>query len=160
MTTGTITPPLCRNCHKPRRPRKTQPGYRGANGWCDRCYSRWLKAGRPAEGPPPPITASEAAALSNAVQRGAREPASMSLSLAALSWYSRAGCDGMDTDLFFPAGPGTPPDPLVMAACGSCPVRRDCLNFAIATSQKGIWAGLTEEERARERRRRNRMAAA
>ena len=49
MTAELTTPPLCRNCHEPRKPRANQPGYKGANGWCEACYKRWL-AGRPPTG--------------------------------------------------------------------------------------------------------------
>lgn len=27
----------------------------GAHGWCKTCYNRWLRRGRPADGPPKPI---------------------------------------------------------------------------------------------------------
>lgn len=37
----------CRYCRGERTP--TQ----GAHGWCRSCYCRWLRAGRPVEGPPP-----------------------------------------------------------------------------------------------------------
>ncbi|HET7713815.1 MAG TPA: WhiB family transcriptional regulator [Patescibacteria group bacterium] len=31
--------------------------------------------------------------------------------------------------------------------CKSCPVKQDCLNYAILYKEWGIWAGTTEEER-------------
>jgi hypothetical protein len=47
---------VCRNpaCRKPitRRPDR---GYRQANGWCYGCNGRWIRAGRPDTGPPPPL---------------------------------------------------------------------------------------------------------
>jgi hypothetical protein len=39
--------PPCTSCGKPRR------AHQGARSWCHACYCRWLKAGRPADGPPP-----------------------------------------------------------------------------------------------------------
>lgn len=39
----------CRNCGNPRGPRSY-----GAHGYCDTCYRRWAKAGKPASGPPDP----------------------------------------------------------------------------------------------------------
>jgi WhiB family redox-sensing transcriptional regulator len=34
------------------------------------------------------------------------------------------------------------------AVCKSCPVRRECLQFALATRQSdGIWGGMSERER-------------
>lgn len=43
---GRIT---CRNCKRPGMIHR-------AHGWCDGCYSRWHRAGRPDDGPPPPGT--------------------------------------------------------------------------------------------------------
>lgn len=31
--------------------------------------------------------------------------------------------------------------------CSTCPVRSDCLDFAIENEQQGIWGGTTEDER-------------
>jgi len=45
--------------------------------------------------------------------------------------------------------------------CASCPVRAECLNYAVSRPEKyGTWGGLNEEERASERRRRMRRANA
>jgi WhiB family redox-sensing transcriptional regulator len=55
--------------------------------------------------------------------------------------------------MFFPAtedaaGPAK-------AVCAACPVREQCLEWAIATRQEdGVWGGLTDNERRRLRRRR------
>jgi WhiB family transcriptional regulator, redox-sensing transcriptional regulator len=44
------------------------------------------------------------------------------------------------------------------AICVSCPVRVQCLDYALKNSVKhGIWGGLNGEERLRERRRRVRQ---
>jgi len=41
--------------------------------------------------------------------------------------------------------------------CATCPVRPECLDYAIARPEKyGTWGGLGEEDRASERRRRMR----
>jgi WhiB family redox-sensing transcriptional regulator len=83
-------------------------------------------------------------------------------------WRHRAACRGENPDDFFPVGSD---DSAATAAqtkratrvCAGCPVRTDCLDFAIATRQPhGIWGGTTETERTREHRRvlRNRRAAA
>ena len=72
-------------------------------------------------------------------------------------WRDDAACRGHDTDDFFPAtdeeaGPAK-------AICGACPVREECLEFALATRQEdGVWGGLTETERRRLRRRRRESA--
>jgi len=68
------------------------------------------------------------------------------------SWRRQAACRDMDTDIFFPltdeeAGPAK-------AVCATCPVRAECLQFALASRQHdGVWGGLTETERRRLRRR-------
>ena len=48
------------------------------------------------------------------------------------------------------------------AVCAECPVRQDCLEFALTVREKeGVWGGLTAVERQRlvRRRRRQRRAA-
>lgn len=70
-----------------------------------------------------------------------------------LSWQDRAACRGMNPDLFFPArGEETRQAKKV---CARCPVREECLDFALENAEKfGIWGGLSERERRGERRRR------
>src|SRR6516162_3223543 len=47
------------------------------------------------------------------------------------------------------------------AVCAACPVRAECLTYAVSRPEKyGTWGGLNEEERASERRRRMRRANA
>ncbi|MCZ4103698.1 WhiB family transcriptional regulator [Streptomyces sp. H39-C1] len=68
------------------------------------------------------------------------------------SWHARGACYGMDPEdadaVFFP-GPRDHADIAeAKELCGWCPVRRDCLNFALENVLKeGIWGGLTEAER-------------
>lgn len=46
------------------------------------------------------------------------------------------------------------------AVCAGCPVRDECLEFAMATNQDhGVWGGLSEQDRRRLRRSRRRRAA-
>jgi WhiB family redox-sensing transcriptional regulator len=79
-----------------------------------------------------------------------------------VSWQDRAACRGMDVLLFF--GPDDEPrqpreirEAKAKAVCKLCPVRVQCLDYALRNSiRHGIWGGLNEEERARERRRRAR----
>ena len=79
-------------------------------------------------------------------------------------WRDAAACLALDTNLFFPVGEtGDAADQAVAAkaVCRGCPVRDECLAFAMATNQQaGIFGGLDEDERrslrrrlARERRR-------
>jgi WhiB family redox-sensing transcriptional regulator len=76
---------------------------------------------------------------------------SLALANADYSWRSLAVCRGTDPDLFFPVG--TTGQALVQISrakevCWECPVRVECLDYAIATNQdSGIWGGLDEEQR-------------
>jgi WhiB family transcriptional regulator, redox-sensing transcriptional regulator len=83
-----------------------------------------------------------------------------------MSWQARAACAGMDPQLFF-APDGERPqqreirEAKAKAVCALCPVRAQCLDYALRTSIKhGIWGGLNRDERARERRRRARRPRA
>ena len=85
------------------------------------------------------------------------------------AWRRYAACRGCDVELFFPVGSTGPAIDQIAAAkevCGTCPVRADCLDFALVTNQEsGVWGGATEEERRRLRRswlaqRRRRLQAA
>lgn len=75
-------------------------------------------------------------------------------------WREHAACNGMDTDLWFPVSE-TPKTQqqlrqirIAKNTCKACPVRMDCLLYALTTSQRhGIWGGMTESERRRPRAR-------
>lgn len=77
-------------------------------------------------------------------QPGHREPRA--------DWWGHAACRLTDPELFFPVSPGDPPPDQVerraKAICATCPVRRECLQFALATRQAyGVWGGMPEQER-------------
>jgi WhiB family transcriptional regulator, redox-sensing transcriptional regulator len=63
-------------------------------------------------------------------------------------WISCAACANEPTDLFFPEdAAGTE---LAKAICHGCPVRAECISYAVAIpSLDGIWGGLTRQERYR-----------
>lgn len=71
---------------------------------------------------------------------------------AGRHWITMAACRSADPDLFFPAakaGQSTEQIARAKAVCAGCPVRRQCLAFALQTRQAdGIWGGLTREERS------------
>ena len=75
-----------------------------------------------------------------------------------VSWRAKSACRDLDTNIFFPdaeddAGPA-------LSVCAVCPVRGECLDFALSTRQHdGVWGGTTEAERKRIRRRRAATAA-
>ena len=65
----------------------------------------------------------------------------------------QARCADQDPDLFFPVGTGGPAARQALrakAVCAQCPVRSECLAWAIDTHQPhGVWGGLDEQERER-----------
>lgn len=62
------------------------------------------------------------------------------------SWMSAAKCIGMNTDDFFPPkGSNVPRE--VVAACGTCPVRQECQDYATEHRLKGIWGGMSGNAR-------------
>jgi WhiB family redox-sensing transcriptional regulator len=82
----------------------------------------------------------------------------------AVEWIERARCIDQDPELFFPVGTTGPAIDQVeraRAVCMDCPVRPECLDWALDTAQDaGVWGGLSEEERRTIRRARRREAAA
>lgn len=80
-------------------------------------------------------------------------------------WQDAAACRGEDIELFFgPDGERQPEREVrerkAKAICSRCPVRGECLEYALSKPERyGVWGGLNEDERASERRRRSRRAA-
>jgi WhiB family redox-sensing transcriptional regulator len=61
-------------------------------------------------------------------------------------WRELAACRGADLNLFFP-GRGETAGP-ARQACAQCPVRQQCLEYAVSNRIVcGIWGGLTGPER-------------
>lgn len=81
-------------------------------------------------------------------------------------WTEDAICPQVDLDIFFPEKGGS--TAAVKAVCAGCPVRRPCLEYALAnedstsTSERilafGIWGGLSPRERRKLIRARHRAA--
>jgi WhiB family redox-sensing transcriptional regulator len=68
-------------------------------------------------------------------------------------WSDDAACSGMDTAIFFPVGKGGVPASVeaeyAKSFCQACPVRSECLAYALTHREDyGVWGGLGEEERA------------
>jgi WhiB family transcriptional regulator, redox-sensing transcriptional regulator len=67
-------------------------------------------------------------------------------------WRDHATCRSVDPELFFPVSPaGLSLDQTerAKAVCAVCPVRPECLQFALATRQAhGVWGGMSEQERS------------
>jgi WhiB family redox-sensing transcriptional regulator len=79
-----------------------------------------------------------------------------------MDWQSRAVCGDARAWLFFgPDGEGPAErasrESRAKAICASCPVRAECLDYALSHQVRyGVWGGRNEEERFRERLRRAR----
>jgi len=66
-----------------------------------------------------------------------------------LAWQKRAACaTAPEPDRFFPGG-GAPSNKPKKEFCARCPVREECLDWALAHEEQGIWGGLTERERTK-----------
>ncbi len=62
------------------------------------------------------------------------------------AWMARAACRGTDTGAFFP-GRGETLE-AVRGVCDGCPVRAECLDFAMADPEiVGMWGGTSARER-------------
>ena len=76
-----------------------------------------------------------------------------------LSWRKRGACRGLDPEVFYPVSEEDATD--AKRICGTCSVRDQCLEFALANREAdGIWGGATEKERRRILRQRRKSAAA
>jgi len=66
-------------------------------------------------------------------------------------WLDRAACRDFPTEMFFPVN-DKDAEP-AKAVCWQCPVRRDCLAYALADPHlAGVWGATTEDERGARRR--------
>lgn len=73
--------------------------------------------------------------------------------MTVASWRLRAACRGTDVHLFYPGlGESTAE---AKAVCAGCPVRSECLEYALdAREVFGIFGGTSERERRKIRRQR------
>ena len=78
----------------------------------------------------------------------------MSAVVVAASWESRAICREADARCFVPPMSGESTDErrvresAAKRICADCPVRRECLEYALRVREPfGIWGGLNETER-------------
>lgn len=66
-------------------------------------------------------------------------------------WMLQARCLDADPEAFFPEKGGSTRE--AKRICAACPVRDDCLDYALANDERfGIWGGLSERERRRAKR--------
>ena len=75
-----------------------------------------------------------------------------------MSWREQAACAGHDTpDIFFEED--VVAQQQAMRLCAVCPVREQCLEFALRHKQDdGIWGGMTGQRRHALRKRMGRKA--
>ncbi len=77
--------------------------------------------------------------------------------VAPTDWFEDAACRDVDTAIFFPTSDAHAD--AAKAICRQCPVREECLEYALATRPpEGVWGGLTPIERHRLIRRRQKAA--
>lgn len=72
-------------------------------------------------------------------------------------WRDSAACAGVDGELFFPEPRGGRTGWEAKAICARCPVRAECLDYALSLPIEhvwGIWAGTTDADRRALRRER------
>ncbi|GAA3569046.1 WhiB family transcriptional regulator [Amycolatopsis ultiminotia] len=73
------------------------------------------------------------------------------MELTTTGWLARAACQDEDPELFFPisdVGPGARQVERAKAVCARCPVRQECLSYALGNGlTNGIFGGTTELER-------------
>jgi hypothetical protein len=77
-------------------------------------------------------------------------------------WRHRAACRDADPEIFFPVATTGPAlarqEAAALAYCARCPVRAQCLAFALDALPYGIAGGMTEDRRRTLRRARERTA--
>jgi WhiB family redox-sensing transcriptional regulator len=73
-----------------------------------------------------------------------------------MSWEERARCGEYDPEIFF--DPTARAERRAKSICAQCPVRLDCLAYALSVrAEFGVWGGLNGKERSSVLRR-SRMA--
>ena len=63
------------------------------------------------------------------------------------AWRKEAGCKNIDVDDFFPSNKEIKKIRAAKAVCRRCPVRKECLQYALENNLEGIFGGTTLSER-------------
>jgi WhiB family redox-sensing transcriptional regulator len=66
------------------------------------------------------------------------------------TWRHRAACFGLDVNLFFPDKGQVPQE--IKAICEACPVKAECLEYALSVPQTADLTGIFAGTSARQRR--------
>lgn len=65
-----------------------------------------------------------------------------------IDWQIDAACNGTDTEAFFPNKGESTSD--AKRICRRCPVRAECLEYALDMAERfGVWGNCSERERRR-----------
>lgn len=81
-------------------------------------------------------------------------------------WRDQAACQGRDTEMFFsededrPSRERTAREAEAKAVCKPCPVKQQCLQFALDGDELGVWGETDTQERRKLRRRGRRRSCA
>ena len=67
------------------------------------------------------------------------------------SWLERARCKGMDTSWFYPGSGDHFTMRVAMRVCAGCPVKRECLESALAEEPEGYRFGVRGGKTAQQR---------
>jgi WhiB family redox-sensing transcriptional regulator len=68
------------------------------------------------------------------------------MTLSPAAWMVDAACADADPDLFFPTRGRAPA--AAKALCAACPVRPECLDYAVSNGiEWGVWGGTSQGER-------------
>jgi WhiB family redox-sensing transcriptional regulator len=77
----------------------------------------------------------------------------MMFTLTGQAWRLQAVCAETDPELWFPGKGGSSEE--AKKVCRACPVRNECLDWALRTNEPyGVWGGLSTHERRKLMRRR------
>lgn len=69
-------------------------------------------------------------------------------------WQKEGACRSSDTAVFFPDRGASTKE--AKDICNGCPVKEECLDYALMNGEKfGIWGGYSERERRRIKRKLN-----
>lgn len=71
-------------------------------------------------------------------------------------WMELGSCRGVTTNIFFPE-PYEVPSQAARRLCRRCPVKQECLQYALDHGEVGIWGNTTDADRAKMLRSRHRV---
>ena len=74
------------------------------------------------------------------------EPITNTVSIYGETWMTYGACAGVSTNIFFPETDELPSED-ARILCARCPVREECLQWALAHNEDGYWGGTTKTQR-------------